>query len=42
MEYREQAIEARKYYTFDDRDGTRKQELGDRKAEINLLVKTNI
>lgn len=42
FEFREQAIEAWRYYTVDDKDGSRKQSLGDRKAEVNVLVKTNI
>lgn len=42
MEFREQAIEARKYFFLEDKDGLRKGKLGDKKAEINILVKTTL
>ncbi len=42
MEFREEAIEARKYFYLDDKDGTRRGKLGDKKAEVNVLVKTTL
>lgn len=42
MEFREQAIEARKYFYIDDKDGQRRGKLGDKKAEINVLVKSTL
>ena len=42
MEFREQAIEARKYLYIDDKDGLRRGKLGDKKAEVNVLVKTTL
>lgn len=42
MKNLEQAIEARKYFYIDDKDGRRRERLGDRRAEVNILVKTNV
>lgn len=42
MENVETAIKARKYFYIDDKDGTRRARLGDKKAEVNILVKTNV
>jgi hypothetical protein len=42
MEFREQALEARKYFYNEDKDGLRRCKLGDKKAEVNVLVKTSL
>lgn len=42
MENVEMAIKARKYFYIDDKDGARRTRLGDKKAEVNILVKTNV
>ena len=42
MEFREQAIEARDFFYLNDKEGHRRGKLGDRKAEINVIVKTNL
>lgn len=42
MENVEMAIKARKYFYIDDKDGNRRQRIGDKKAEVNVLVKTNV
>lgn len=38
----EQSIKARKYFYIDDKDGKRRERLGDRRAEVNILVRTNV
>ena len=39
METKEQAINIKRYYSVDDKDGRRKTRLGDHKLEINVLLK---
>lgn len=42
MESKEQAKKIRKYYYLEDKEGKRRSKLGDKKAEVNVLLKPNI
>ena len=42
MESKEQAKKIRKYFYLEDKDGKRRAKLGDKKAEVNVLLKPNI
>lgn len=42
MQNVDQAIKARKYFYIEDKEGKRRGRLGDKKAEVNILVKTNV
>ena len=42
MESKDQALKIRKYFAADDRDGRRKQRLGEKKVEVNVLLRPNV
>ena len=42
MKTLEQALYARKYFYIEDKDGRKREKLGDKRAEVNLLVMTNV
>lgn len=42
MENVQFAIKARNYFYIEDKDGRRRERLGDKKAEVNVVIKTNV
>ena len=42
MESLEQARDAIRYYVYEDKEGKRRSKLGDKKAEVNILLKPNL
>ena len=42
MESLEQAQDVKRYFVFEDKEGKRRAKLGDKKAEVNILLKPNL
>lgn len=42
MSCKEEAIKARRYFYIEDKEGRRRKRLGDKRAEINIILKPNV